>query len=76
MVIWFLILTLITPDGKVKTMLNTSSKPEYNVKESCEGAAKEMAATLQESLGDKARVFWECQDIKYEYIDRALPPRI
>jgi hypothetical protein len=76
MVVWFLILTIVTSDGHVKTILNTSSKPEYNVKESCEGAAKDMADQLQEKVGDKARIYWQCQDIKYEDIDRALPPRI
>lgn len=77
MVVWFLILILTAPDGSdARAVLNTSKTPQYNTQEACVEVAKVLAEQMKQKVGDKAKVFWQCQAIEEQEFKRALPPSI
>ena len=71
--IWILILTVITNDGSVKTLLNFPQKPEYNTQAGCTESGQAIANELQLKLGtSNAKIYFYCDGVPRSELLKSL----
>jgi len=77
MVVWFLIIIGISPDlSEVHTKINTPMEYKYNNEAVCKAYGQYIADDLAKKIGDKGKIYWECDPVEENEFNRALPPRI
>lgn len=74
MSLWILLLILVTPDGSLKTKVAFSDDYKTNTKEHCLLAGVNIVAEVKQKIPE-AIVSFECMNIPFDRIEKALPPK-
>lgn len=73
LIIFFITLVFVSPDGKVAVETKFANDPAYNNLQSCNVAGQALADNYQIKAGtDNVKVFWKCDSIDYSAFDKLV----